>query len=85
MFRPSDLSYRTRIAFVITPRNRSCVVGSKRSVIGSSIKLIWALVLSTLLVSPSFERVVKKMHAKDKRAVDTVVTAVAENPAIGEE
>ena len=38
-----------------------------------------------VLVTPSFERVVEKMHAKDKRTVDKVVTAVVENPAIGDE
>ena len=38
-----------------------------------------------VLVTPSFERVVKKMLEKDKRTVDKVVTAIAENPAIGKE
>ena len=35
--------------------------------------------------SPSFARVVKKMHAKDKKALDQAVRDVAANPAIGEE
>lgn len=35
--------------------------------------------------SPSFARVVKKMHAKDKKALDQALRDVAANPAIGEE
>ena len=33
----------------------------------------------------SFDRVVKKLHGKDKKIVDIEVAAVAENPSIGEE
>lgn len=35
--------------------------------------------------SPSFSRVAKKLHARDKKALDQAVTAVAGNPLIGEE
>lgn len=39
----------------------------------------------TVSASASFDRVVKKLHAKDKKIVDLEVAAVAENPLIGEE
>ncbi len=38
-----------------------------------------------VLVTPTFSKAVKKLHAKDKTAVDKVVKAVATDPAIGEE
>ena len=33
----------------------------------------------------SFDRVVKKMHAKDKKVLDEAVKAVATDPSVGEE
>ena len=33
----------------------------------------------------SFDRVVKKLHATDKKRVDAAVAAVSENPTLGEE
>jgi mRNA interferase RelE/StbE len=39
----------------------------------------------TISATSSFDRVVKKLHAKDKGVVDLAVAAVAKNPAIGEE
>lgn len=33
----------------------------------------------------SFDRVVKKLHAKDKKVLDDAVNAVLENPSVGEE
>lgn len=38
-----------------------------------------------ILSTPSFDRVVKKMHARDKKAVDQAVMDIAANPVIGEE
>lgn len=38
-----------------------------------------------VLVTPTFAKAVKKLHAKDKTAVDKAVKAVAHDPAIGEE
>ncbi|MFZ4878360.1 type II toxin-antitoxin system RelE/ParE family toxin [Janthinobacterium sp. Mn2066] len=38
-----------------------------------------------VLVTPTFAKAVKKLHAKDKAVVDKAVKAVASNPAIGEE
>lgn len=38
-----------------------------------------------ILGTPSFERVVKKMHARDKKVVDQAVMDIAANPKIGEE
>ena len=38
-----------------------------------------------ILVTPTFVRAVKKLHAKDKIALDEAVKAVANNPKIGEE
>ncbi len=35
--------------------------------------------------TPSFGRVVKKLHATDKKRVDAAVAAVSENPTLGEE
>ena len=39
----------------------------------------------TVCATSSFDRVVKKLHAKDKKFVDLQVAAVAENPSLGEE
>lgn len=38
-----------------------------------------------ILVTPTFAKAVKKLHAKDKAVVDKAVLAIAKNPAIGEE
>ena len=38
-----------------------------------------------ILDTPSFNRVVKKIHARDKKDIDAVIRAIASNPAIGEE
>lgn len=38
-----------------------------------------------ILVTPTFARAIKKMHAKDKLIVDKAVKAIAGNPSIGEE
>ncbi len=38
-----------------------------------------------VLTTPSFARTAKKLHAKDKKTVDQAVTAVANDPTIGEE
>ncbi len=38
-----------------------------------------------VLTTTSFERVVKKLHSKDKKVLDEAVMAVAKNPFIGEE
>jgi len=38
-----------------------------------------------VLSTPSFDRVVKKMHARDKKAVDQAVVNIAADPTIGEE
>lgn len=38
-----------------------------------------------ILSTPSFNRAVKKMHARDKKVVDQAVVAIATNPTIGEE
>jgi hypothetical protein len=38
-----------------------------------------------VIASPSFARVAKKMHAKDKLVLDQAVNAVASNPLLGEE
>lgn len=35
--------------------------------------------------SPSFNRVAKKLHARDKKVLDEAVKSVLENPLIGEE
>ena len=39
----------------------------------------------TVSATSSFDRVVKKLRAKDKKSVDLAVAAVAENPTLGEE
>ncbi|MEC5216968.1 mRNA-degrading endonuclease RelE of RelBE toxin-antitoxin system [Actimicrobium sp. GrIS 1.19] len=38
-----------------------------------------------ILATPTFTKVIKKLHAKDKIAVDSAVKEIAKNPAIGEE
>lgn len=38
-----------------------------------------------VIATPSFQRVAKKMHAKDKLVLDQAVKDVAGNPQIGEE
>lgn len=38
-----------------------------------------------VLSTPSFDRVVKKMHARDKKIVDQAVLAIAADPAAGNE
>ena len=38
-----------------------------------------------ILVTPSFARVVKKLHSQDKAVLDAAVQAVASDPALGEE
>jgi mRNA-degrading endonuclease RelE of RelBE toxin-antitoxin system len=38
-----------------------------------------------VVATPSFQRVTKKMHAKDKLGLDQAVKEVASNPQIGEE
>lgn len=35
--------------------------------------------------SPSFNRVTKKLHGRDKKVLDEAIKAVLENPHIGEE
>lgn len=38
-----------------------------------------------ILVTPTFVKTAKKLHAKDKGVVDNAVKEIAANPAIGEE
>jgi mRNA-degrading endonuclease RelE of RelBE toxin-antitoxin system len=38
-----------------------------------------------ILVTPTFNRAIKKLHARDKKVVDMAVGEIAENPKIGEE
>lgn len=38
-----------------------------------------------ILATPSFLRIIKKLHAKDKLAVDEAVKQIAANPRLGEE
>ncbi|WP_370659689.1 type II toxin-antitoxin system RelE/ParE family toxin [Massilia polaris] len=38
-----------------------------------------------ILVTPTFMKTAKKLHAKDKDVVDRAVKDIAANPAIGEE
>lgn len=38
-----------------------------------------------VLVTPTFAKAIKKLHAKDKVVVDKAVRAIANDPAIGEE
>lgn len=37
-----------------------------------------------ILSTPSFDRAVKKMHARDKKVVDQAIMAIVANPTIGE-
>jgi hypothetical protein len=37
-----------------------------------------------ILVTPSCERAIKKLHANQKKALDKAVTAIAAKPAIGD-
>ena len=39
----------------------------------------------TVLTTPSFDRVVKKLHPNDKKVLDAAVTAIANAPFLGEE
>jgi len=39
----------------------------------------------SVVASPSFARIAKKMHARDKAVLDQAVKAVAANPSVGEE
>lgn len=39
----------------------------------------------TVLTTVSFDRLVKKLHSKDKKVLDEAVMEVAKNPSIGEE
>lgn len=43
------------------------------------------MVALKILVTPLFSRAVKKLHAKDKKAVDVAIQAIAENPDAGGE
>ncbi|MDH4478830.1 MAG: type II toxin-antitoxin system RelE/ParE family toxin [Rhodoferax sp.] len=38
-----------------------------------------------ILATPSFARVVKKLHPQDKAVLDTAVQAIAADPALGDE
>ncbi|MFM6989992.1 MAG: type II toxin-antitoxin system RelE/ParE family toxin [Rhodoferax sp.] len=38
-----------------------------------------------ILVTPSFARVVKKLHPQDKAVLDAAIQAVANSPALGDE
>lgn len=38
-----------------------------------------------ILATPNFVKVVKKLHTKDKAAVDNAVKAIAKDPTIGDE
>jgi mRNA-degrading endonuclease RelE of RelBE toxin-antitoxin system len=38
-----------------------------------------------VLVTPTFAKAIKKLHAEDKVVVDKAVRAIANDPAIGEE
>lgn len=37
-----------------------------------------------ILVTPSFERTIKKLHANQKKSLDKAVKALASNPELGE-
>ena len=37
-----------------------------------------------ILVTPSFERTVKKLHANQKKSLDKAVKAVSSNPEVGD-
>ena len=39
----------------------------------------------TVLATPTFARATKKIHGKDKLAIDKAVAAIASDPTIGEE
>jgi mRNA interferase RelE/StbE len=38
-----------------------------------------------ILVTPSFERAIKKLHPNQKKALDKAVTAIATDPELGDE
>ena len=38
-----------------------------------------------ILVTPSFARIAKKLHAKDKKIMDQAVNDIADDPTLGEE
>ncbi len=38
-----------------------------------------------ILVTPSFERALKKLHPNQKKALDKAVTAIATDPELGDE
>jgi mRNA-degrading endonuclease RelE of RelBE toxin-antitoxin system len=38
-----------------------------------------------ILVTPSFERALKKLHPNQKKALDKAVTAIAADPELGDE
>ena len=38
-----------------------------------------------ILVTPSFARVAKKLHTKDKQTLDAAIQSIATDPSIGEE
>jgi len=38
-----------------------------------------------ILVTPSFERTIKKLHPNQKKALDKAVTAIAVDPELGDE
>jgi mRNA-degrading endonuclease RelE of RelBE toxin-antitoxin system len=38
-----------------------------------------------ILVTPSFERTIKKLHPNQKKALDKAVTAIAADPELGDE
>jgi len=37
-----------------------------------------------ILVSPSFERTIKKLHVNQKKSLDKAVKAIASNPEVGD-
>ena len=39
----------------------------------------------TVLATTSFERLAKKLHAKDKKVLDAAVLSIANDPLLGEE
>ena len=41
--------------------------------------------LLVLNSTKSFDRVIKKLHAKDKKVLDDAVKVIQENPSVGEE
>ena len=44
-----------------------------------------SLMALNISASPSFARIAKKLHAKDKAVLDQAAKEVAENPSLGEE